>query len=230
MITSLLKKNQVQFGDIFDFAITLENSLQLDFSKENELITKDIIESAISQEEFVFGQIKSAGARVGVGGYLENRKLYQRGDIFDNNSNPRSVHLGIDLWIEAGTNVFAPFDGVVLSVKNNAGTGDYGPTIILEHQLEGQTFYSLYGHLSLDSLHEVQIGQSFRTGQKLSEIGNYPINGDWAPHLHFQILTNLDDFKNGDYPAVCTEKDVLKFSNYCPNPNLVLRIPNLDRL
>ncbi len=227
MIAAFLEKHQDRFADIFDFKITIENALPLDFSKGNDLVTTDIIESAIAQEAFVFGSIRDAFTRVGVGGYLEDRKLYQRGVIFDKKSTPRSVHLGIDLWIEAGTVVFAPFEGVVFSVKNNEGTGDYGPTIILEHNLDDHHFYTLYGHLSLDAL-TLKAGDRFSTGQKLCEIGNYPINGDWAPHLHFQILTNLDDFHDGDYPAVCIEEDRIKFSKYCPNPNLILRIPNLE--
>lgn len=228
MITSLLKKHQDQFGDIFEFKIDAENSIGLDFSKENELITTDIIESSIAQEKFVFGQIRNASARVGVGGYLENRKLYQRGNIFDNATTARSLHLGIDLWIEAGTPVFTPFDGSVYSVKDNRGTGDYGPTIILKHQLEESTFYTLYGHLGMNVLQNVKVGDTFLKEQLLCEIGNYPDNGDWAPHLHFQILTNLDDFKDGDYPAVCTMANLVKFSEFCPNPNLILQIPGLE--
>lgn len=228
MIASFLKKHQDQFGAIFDFNIDRSNSVALDFTKENTLITKEIIESSVSQADFVFDQIRNARARVGVGGYLEHRKLYQRGSIFDNNADPRNIHLGIDLWIEAGTAVFAPFDGEVFSLKDNKGTGDYGPTIILKHQLEETVFYTLYGHLSMDSIGDKKIGDSFATGDKLCEIGNYPINGDWAPHLHFQILTNLDDFNDGDYPAVCTQANLAKFSASCPNPNLMLRIPCLD--
>ena len=228
MITALLKKNQHLFGSIFDFEFDVENSLALDFTRENPMVTQAIIESSASQEEFVVGQLRNAGARVGVGGYLEHRKLYQRGSIFDNNADPRNIHLGIDLWIEAGTSVFCPFEGEVFSLKNNEGTGDYGPTIILKHQLDGFEFYTLYGHLSMNSILNRNTGDHFSTGDKLCEIGNYPINGDWAPHLHFQILTNLDDFKDGDYPAVCTQANLAKFTENCPNPNLMLQIPNLD--
>lgn len=127
-----------------------------------------------------------------------------------------------------GTTIFTPYEGEVFSVRNNAGTGDYGPTIILKHQLVGVEFYSLYGHLSLDSIQNVKQGDFFATGTPLCSLGNYPENGEWAPHLHFQLITNLDDFNDGDYPAVCTEADKAKFAEYCPNPNLMLKIPCLD--
>ena len=224
MLSEILQRNQHLFGDIFDFTMNASNTLWLDMSKDNPNITSEVISDPKAQEKFVFGQIEAAGARVGVGGYLEDRKLYQHSTIFDNEHDSRTIHLGIDLWIEAGTKVYAPFGGEVFSVKNNAGVGDYGPTIILKHELEGEVFYSLYGHLSLDSIRGLQKGDTFSTGDELCTIGNYPDNGHWAPHLHFQLMTNMDDFNDGDYPAVCTKADLEKFRGWCPDPRLVLII------
>jgi murein DD-endopeptidase MepM/ murein hydrolase activator NlpD len=224
MLSETIQRNQHLLGDIFDFTMNASNTLWLDMSKDNPNITSEVISNAQEQEKFVFGQIKEAGARVGVGGYLEDRKLYQRSAIFDNEHDSRTIHLGIDLWIEAGTKVYTPYDGEVFSVKINAGVGDYGPTIILKHQLEGEVFYSLYGHLSLDSIQNLNIGDSFSTGDELCAIGNYPENGHWAPHLHFQLMTNMEDFNDGDYPAVCTKADLEKFREWCPDPSIMLRI------
>lgn len=228
MLPETLKRNQHLFGDIFDFKMNDSNTLWLDMSRDNPNITSNVISNIQIQEEYVFSQIKQARANVGVGGYLENRNLYQRSSIFDNEHDSRTIHLGVDLWIESGTKVFAPFEGKVFSIENNAGVGDYGPTIILKHELEGEVFYSLYGHLSLNSISTLEKGDTFSTGDELCEIGNYPENGHWAPHLHFQLMTNMDDFNEGDYPAVCTESDKRKFSHCCPDPNLLLKIPVID--
>ncbi len=228
MLSSILKSNQHRFASIFDFELAESNALPLDFTKQNPNISREVIYDPAAQEKFVRDQLQQANARVGVGGYLENRDLYTRSSIFDNEHDSRTIHLGIDLWIEAGTTIFAPYEGKVFSVKNNAGTGDYGPTIILQHQLDGMEFYSLYGHLSLDSINNLKTGDFFETGAPLCKLGKSPENGEWAPHLHFQLITNLDDFNDGDYPAVCTEADQAKFAKYCPNPNLILRIPVLD--
>lgn len=228
MLAQLLLQHQHRFANIFNFEMTATNALPLDFTKENPTISREIIYDPAAQESFVNEQLQKANGRVGVGGYLENRNLYSRSALFDNAHDSRTVHLGIDLWIEAGTTVFTPYEGEVFSLKNNAGTGDYGPTIILKHQLEGVVFYTLYGHLSLDSIQKLQLGDFFETGAPLCKLGRSPENGEWAPHLHFQILTNLDDFNDGDYPAVCTEADQEKFAAYCPNPNLMLRIPILE--
>ena len=101
--------------------------------------------------------------------------------------------------------------------------GDYGPTIILEHEIEGFTFYTLYGHLSLESLEGKSVGQIVKKGQKIAELGKPPINGDYAPHLHFQIIKNIEN-KKGDYSGVCSEKDLDFYTENCPNPNFLLKI------
>ena len=63
-------------------------------------------------------------------------------------------------------------------------------------------------------------------GEKLAEIGPYPENGDWPPHLHFQLMTDMLGFE-GDFPGVCAVYDRAKFLALCPNPNRLLKIPGL---
>src|SRR5690606_21758756 len=107
----------------------------------------------------------------------------------------------------AGTSVLAPLDAKVHSFKNNEGLGDYGPTIILEHQIENETFYTLYGHLSLESIENLTVGTFFKKGEQIATLGNSAVNGDYAPHVHFQIIKNMED-KWGDYPGVCNTNDL----------------------
>jgi len=225
--TNKLRKNQHTFGDILDFTFTESNSLPLDFTKENKEITSEVISDAKAQERYVFDLIHSHGRKVGVGGYLEERDIYSRSEIFSGNAEQRCIHLGVDLWIENETPVIAPLDGEVFSVKDNKGLGDYGPTIILKHRLEGSDFYTLYGHLSERSLDGIQVGDALKRGQKFCEIGTYPTNGNYAPHLHFQVITDLEDYAEGNYPGVCSRKDLPKFRALCPDPNLILKIPSL---
>jgi len=56
------------------------------------------------------------------------------------------------LFAPAGTPVFAPLGGVVHAFADNSAPLDYGPVIILRHDVNGVTFYTLYGHLSRASL------------------------------------------------------------------------------
>jgi len=165
-------------------------------------------------------------AHIAFGGYNEVRNLYSRSGLFKNDSSEeRNIHIGIDLWTNAGTSVLAALDGKIHSFENNIGLGNYGPTIILEHQFENEIFYTLYGHLSLESLQNISIGQPFKKGEKLAVLGNSVVNGDYAPHLHFQIIKDLDG-NQGDYPGVCSKSKLDYYLQNCPDPNPLLKINN----
>ena len=217
----------------FDFRT--EHFLILDFSATNPDLDShaqptgspglDLTNTA-AFSEYVFGKLRDAGVQVGVGGYNEHRVIYRRSNHFQQMHNPREIHLGIDLWAEAGTPVFAPLDGVVHSFQDNVGFGDYGPTIILEHSIPNQPRYSLYGHLTRSSLDGLYEGKPIKSGEQIAEIGPYPENGDWPPHLHFQLMTDLMGQK-GDFPGVCTLTDRAAFLAICPDPNTLLNIPGL---
>ncbi|GAA4465722.1 hypothetical protein GCM10023189_46740 [Nibrella saemangeumensis] len=200
--------------------------LILDFTAGNpDLATLDLTNTAVFTN-YVFGRLKAAGAVVGVGGYNEHRDIYRRSSHFQQTEDPRCIHLGIDLWAEAGTPVYAPLDGVVHSFQDNNNFGDYGPTIILEHQVDGKPLYSLYGHLSRRSLAGLYVGKPFKAGEFLTEIGPFPENGDWPPHLHFQLMTDMLGLR-GDFPGVCSLTDRERYLSICPDPNSLLHIPGL---
>lgn len=202
--------------------IDIDSYIPLDFTANNpELAMLDLVDTA-KFAEYVFDKIYSAGAKMGIGGYMEKRVIYRRSEHFSNSDEiQRNIHLGIDLWAEAGTQVYAPLAGKVHSFRNNANFGDYGPTIILAHIYENKPLYTLYGHLSLESLEGLYEGKPIEAGEKIAEIGDYPINGDWPPHLHFQVMTDMLGMQ-GDFPGVCAEEDREKFEKICLNPDFLL--------
>ena len=164
------------------------------------------------------------------GGYLEVRpfystKAYQK----EGNSGPehRTTHLGVDFWVKENTPIHAPFDGDVFSIYNNGNNKDYGPTLILNHQTDsGIPFYSLYGHLSESSLHLVTQGQKIKKGDLIAYVGNANENGDWSPHLHFQLMLDMLD-NTRDFPGVAFPKNVSVWSSMCPNPNVLFKYEGL---
>jgi murein DD-endopeptidase MepM/ murein hydrolase activator NlpD len=175
-------------------------------------------------EDFVENYLSNNNAKVAYGGYLEHRNLYKRSTVFkDVAVEERNIHIGLDLWIKAGTEVLAALDGTIHSFQNNGALGDYGPAIILKHEIEGGTFYTLYGHLSLESLDGKTEGAAVKKGAIIGQLGAPPVNGDYAPHLHFQIIGNLQG-KKGDYPGVCSKMDLAFYKENCPDPNLLLKI------
>ncbi|HET7897327.1 MAG TPA: DUF559 domain-containing protein, partial [Flavisolibacter sp.] len=107
----------------------------------------------------------------------------------------RRLHLGIDIWGKPHTKVMAPLDGIVHSFAFNNAYGDYGATIILTHNLDGMMFHTLYGHLSLNSMKNMYEGDVVRKGDVFAEFGLPFENGQWPPHLHFQIIRDMEGMK-----------------------------------
>src|SRR6266704_1147191 len=73
--------------------------------------------------EKIFHEIKRAGAVAGIGRYDEARLVYTS-RLFGASGNPtderRTIHLGIDLFVEPGTPLRAPLDGVVHILANDS--------------------------------------------------------------------------------------------------------------
>jgi len=146
-------------------------------------------------------------AEILYGGYLEHRNLYNDKSQFQSGQKQRNIHLGLDFWANEGTEVVAPIDGVVHSFANNRNLGNYGPTIILRHDLDSFEFYSLYGHLSLDSLVGLSVGKVIHQGDVIGKLGDESVNVGYVPHLHFQLVKDIGNY-NGDYPGVCHNDDL----------------------
>ncbi len=209
---------------ILDSGIPLNGYRPLDLSNTNtELISIDITDPLICQA-YIDTVLQRLDGQIACGGYLEERNLYaNKANFSANRSAQRNIHLGIDYWCKAGTQVVVPLNGTVHSFKNNNTIGDYGPTIILEHTLGVHVFYTLYGHLSLDSLEALYIGKEFITGTVLGKLGTPDMNVNYAPHLHFQIILDIETYL-GDYPGVCAATQVDFYKKNCPNPNLLLKL------
>lgn len=152
------------------------------------------------------------------GGYLENRSIYDSPVFRPEGEMPRSLHLGLDVFAPAGTLVYAPLEGFIHSFQINGGELDYGPTILLQHEIsEDLIFWTLYGHLSEGSLFGVDEGDFVSAGETLGELGTRHENGGWAPHLHFQVILDIGDWK-GDFPGVCRVSERQKWEAICPSP------------
>lgn len=138
-------------------------------------------------------------------------------------TEPRRLHLGVDIWGPAGTKVMAPLDGILHSFAFNNNDSDYGATIILTHNLDGTPFHTLYGHLSLNSLKNLYEGQKVTKGEVIAEFGMRFENGNWPPHLHFQLIADMQGWK-GDYPGVCRFSERMQWLANCPDPNIILKM------
>lgn len=212
---------------IMGAALTSENTLVIDLSNQNQVLSQLDFVDVRQLAGYVDKLLCHHDKNFAIGGYLENRLIYRRSGIFSAQAdNFRNIHLGIDIWARPGMAVYCPMEGVIHSFQDNIGFGNYGPTIILEHQLQGKRLYSLYGHLSRSDLSGLKSGSNLKSGAKIGHLGQVEENGNWPPHLHFQLIWDLEN-NWGDYPGVCREEDLSFYGANCPNPNLVIKCPLL---
>lgn len=206
---------------LFDISLAEMNPVELDLSSANERLEGLDLSNRSVFEQFIQEEIDLQKGGCGIGGYLENRIVYRRSSHYESGESVRCIHLGVDIWVEAGTNIYAPLDGKIHSVAINSAYGDYGGTIILEHEIEGKVVYSLYGHLSHASLSRWKTGDTIRRGSSLAEIGSWDENGNWPPHLHIQFIRDLQG-KTGDYPGVCSLEDLEFYEGNCIDPMIYI--------
>ncbi|MCB7481355.1 peptidoglycan DD-metalloendopeptidase family protein [Christiangramia sediminis] len=202
---------------------TQEDYAYIDLSENNPDLLKLEVASSEAFSIFIDEYLRNRESKAAYGGYNELRTLYNRSQLFNNTEANRNIHIGLDVWVPAFSEIISPLDGKIHSYQDNANFGDYGPTIILEHQLNGRKFYTLYGHLSRKSLDNLKIGTEVKAGDRLAELGDFNENGDYAPHLHFQVMEEMHD-KIGDYPGVVKKEDLDMYLKNCPDPNLLLKI------
>ncbi|MBQ0768471.1 MAG: peptidoglycan DD-metalloendopeptidase family protein [Bizionia sp.] len=208
---------------VIDASIEKSHYMPIDLSETNTDLKHFDITCATAWQEYISSTLSSQNKQVAYGGYLEQRSIYSRSDYFNTQQpeSERNIHLGVDLWIAAGTSVLAAFNGEIHSFQDNTNYGDYGPTIILKHRINTVTFYTLYGHLSRESLVSLKVGDRVKAGDCIAVLGDAAVNGNYAPHLHFQVILDLQE-KRGDYPGVTCTRDLEFYKNNCPDPTIIL--------
>jgi murein DD-endopeptidase MepM/ murein hydrolase activator NlpD len=221
---SFLLSLQPLAKNVVEFNFQQESFVWLDLSVSNKDILNYTIDNHALLHNYITDTLALKKAKVGVGGYGEERDFYKLSPNFHTTDTPRSIHLGIDIWQTAHSPVFAVLAGEIHSFKDNSGFGNYGGTIILQHKFEGVIFYSLYGHLSCKSLQNLYKGKKIVAGEQIATLGQAHENGNWSPHLHFQLIADMAN-QEGDYFGVAPKHEKEKYLAICPNPNLLLNIP-----
>lgn len=173
----------------------------------------------------IAARMHADGAQVAIGRYAEARAWYTAPEFrtaTDPGDEWRTIHLGVDLFVPAGTAVLAPLDGTVESARNNAGRLNYGPTVVLRHEIPGTDtrWYTLYGHLDESAL-ALRSGQRVPAGERIGAVGSPRVNGGWAPHLHLQIIADRVGYGE-DFPGVARPSDRAVWLSISPDPGVLL--------
>lgn len=218
----LLKKYAHTFHPVVPFNPRKEKLLKTDFTANNTGLTEETLYDTAAFSAYI-EKLLGTTYTYGIGGYDEHRTIYSRSRRFDAGEEPRRLHLGIDIWGKARTPISAPLDGYVHSFAFNNYFGDYGATIILHHEVDGVSFNTLYGHLSLADIAGLYEGQYITRGVEFAHFGKHGENGQWPPHLHFQIVKEMHE-KKGDYPGVCKFSERRQYLLNSPDPDVILQM------
>jgi 4-aminobutyrate aminotransferase-like enzyme/Ser/Thr protein kinase RdoA (MazF antagonist) len=229
-VVAWLGANQQRMARLTGHDLRVAPVLGVDLSAGSSLVASNPADNAAGPlAARVFAAMRSAGAAVGAGGYDEARVIYGT-DAFASGAiteERRTIHIGLDLTLEPGTPLYAPLDGVIQGFEDAAARLDYGPVIVLRHDVAGEeplTFFTLYGHLDRASLERLYPGKPIRAGERFAAVGAPPENGDWWPHVHVQVITDMLDVPcnvNGVAPA--SQRST--WLSLSPDPNLILGIP-----
>jgi 4-aminobutyrate aminotransferase-like enzyme/Ser/Thr protein kinase RdoA (MazF antagonist) len=216
-----LEKNQTGFSPIV--VPDLSRALLFDLSIGSPLTVPRLDGTDLAER--LRRELGQAGAETGIGLYDEARPIYTAPEFQQPDGEWRTVHCGLDIFLPAGSPLYAPLPGRVHSVANHRAPLDYGPTLILVHETaDGLPFYTLYGHLGAEILEYLKPGMAVKQGELIGLVGDTAVNGSWPPHLHFQIITDLLGYPD-TFPGVAPASQRAVWLSLSPDPGLIVSIP-----
>ena len=199
---------------------TDDRAIVLDLSKGAELFGTPVAGLDVTElGRLIDRAMDEAATGFAFGRWAEPRELYTSDNFAcEGSAETRTIHLGVDVFCKPGTPVCTPLGGQVVHLANNAAELDYGPVVIVRHgDAASEHFFTLYGHLSLDTLERLEIGQTVAAGDEIARVGEPPGNGNWPPHLHFQVIEDLLD-RGAEFPGVAAASDQDYWLNLSPSP------------
>jgi len=222
-------RRRTAFASVLGIDARTEPSIVLDLSVASPMLsaaTSGNDEPGLTRR--IGETMRDAGVHVAIGRYDEPRLLYVAPAFALGprvTDEHRTIHIGLDLFADAGTPVFAPLDGEIVAWNDNGMNQDYGPVIVLRHRTDdGTEFHTLYGHLSRESLDGLSVGKRVKAGDRIATLGAANVNGGWTPHLHLQVITDLLELGT-DFPGVAPPTQRAAWTSLCPDPNLIVRAP-----
>ena len=222
-----LRNNSNKFTEICNYPMKSSKKTFFDLSAgSDDILAFEKAGDTKGQSDYIFSRMADEKSLIGIGHYMEDRIVYDT-DAFaiENSTERRTMHMGVDLFLKPEEPIYAPYDGKIIAVRNRNFKGDYGAVILMQHEIDdGQKFWTLYGHLSQATLNHVKDGDQIAAGDTLAWVGDHPDNGDWPPHLHFQIYSHLLDM-GASIDGVAPLSLLSIWQDISPDPNLILGAP-----
>jgi hypothetical protein len=193
--------------------------LYLDWSSNSKLLDMG---STKETDDYIQNTLLKQNNRTwSVGGYLEEREKMLSAYPQYVREN-RIYHMGLDINVPAKTKLYAPLDGEIVISDYEEEEGSYGALTVLKHNVNNVVFYSLFGHLNKSLLPKV--GTKFKKGDVFEEVGDFQDNGNWEPHTHLQVFTELGYKNEWIHRGYCRGEDLKIMRDICPNPIFLLKV------
>lgn len=227
---SWAKENKFSLKDLFP-TIRKESVHKVDLSVSSKWLGHEKDFNDLESLQFKLNKLQSDFPdKIIAGGYLEPRSVYTStayDKIGNKGRESRTIHAGIDFWLPAETPVHAILDGEVVTVANKKGNKDYGGLIILKHKVNNFEFYTLYGHFNPKETLKHKVGDTIKKGECIALLGDFPENGSWVPHSHFQIMLSTLDYED-DFPGVVYYNQLVIWKSICMDPNYLFKLKELE--
>lgn len=172
----------------------------------------------------IAAELQRSGSSIGIGRHDEVRftpDAYRSIGAEQPVDELATVHLGVDVFVPAGTAVHASLAGVVHAIAVRGSEA----CAVLHHASAGApAFFTLYRHLAADSVAALAKSQSIAHGQAIGTVATSAQNGGEPAHVHFQLALDLLG-RSADFPHRVPGAERAAWAALSPDPNLILGIP-----
>lgn len=188
----------------------------------SEVFEKIDINDQKALQAYADDLMSEANTNWAVSDFGENRKfMFSELGHLQMVEEGRFFHLGLDIWAPVGFELFAPLAGEIVVSEYEAGAGNYGGMVVVKHEVEKQTFYTVYGHLNKDKLPVLGLIQK---ADRIGFLGEMDSNGGYFYHVHLQVLTEVGFKKGFTNKGYATLEDFQKIEKYCLDPRFLFKI------
>ncbi|MFK8053992.1 MAG: aminotransferase class III-fold pyridoxal phosphate-dependent enzyme [Woeseiaceae bacterium] len=209
------------------FDQTLIDAPVLDLAVDGVDASDNPVKPAMAEIANAVSRLSGTNGLPVLGKYREARLIYGAPFFLAGEhqaSDRRTMHIAVDVFLPASTAVHAPLDAVVHSAEVCDAAFDYGGLIVLRHEPAPEvTFFTLYGHLAHASARALTPGQQIAKGDVFAHLGEPHENGEWPPHVHFQV--GLTDAPGSAWPGVVDPDELDDWMTVFPDPAPLLGMP-----
>ncbi|MFH2102930.1 MAG: RHS repeat-associated core domain-containing protein [Chloroflexota bacterium] len=203
-----------EYGDCYDHG-KLVRQFKTRGTNPDEYLLKVLYESPIRDETQNRINYSVGDPR---GEYCTHVRDSVTNELVEYCAGTTAYHPGLDMGDTVGTPIFSSLPGIIVY---SGWSYDFGYVVILETNVEGHLFYTIYAHLGSNSARNIPSpttqqtgilvtpGQLVVTGSPIGFMGTSKGGGGVSPHLHTEIRTAFNvgcvDASTNIYPLSGTQ-------------------------